>query len=114
RWIRPPLKMLCRFVPVRSRQAILASLGLSLLHLRTNQRGNPKAIAIRNCLRQPTFTLAIIALGDILEMRVPKSIFTPLRRYTSRSRSSAKAFAHRPKRLQVQFLDASDPPAKAT
>ena len=36
------------------------------------------------------FTPAIIALGDILEMRVPKSISTPSRHCISRSRSSAK------------------------
>ena len=78
----------------------------------TNQRGNPKRIAIRSCRRQHTFTPAIIALGDILEMRVPKSISTPLRHCTSRSRSSAKAFAQRPNRRQLQ--NASDPFAKST
>src|ERR1700687_2257056 len=114
RWIRPTLKKLCRFVQVLKRKAILASLGLSLLHLRTNQRGNPRRIAIRNFRRQHTFTLAIIALGDILETRVPKSISTPLRHCTSRSRSSAKAFAQRPNHRQVQFSNASDPPAKTT
>ena len=57
--------------------------------------------------------LAIIALGDISAMRVPKSISTPLRPCTSRSRSSAKVFAHRPSGRQVPFLDPSDPPAKA-
>ena len=55
---------------------------------------------------------AIIALGDILEMRVLKSISTPLRHCTSESRSSARAFAQRPNRRQLQ--NASDPFAKST
>ncbi len=52
--------------------------------------------------------------GDILEMRVPKSISTPFRHCTSRSRCSVKSFAQRPKRQHVRWTNASDPPAKAT
>src|SRR5260370_23723433 len=113
KWIRTTLKKLCRVVQVLKRKTILASLGWSLLHLRTNQRGNPTRIAIRNFRGQHAFPPAIIALGDILEMRVPKSISTPLRHCTLRSRSSAEALAQRPNRRQVQFSNASDPPAKA-
>src|SRR5437879_2326024 len=114
RWMHPALKKLCRFVQVLTRKAILASLGWSLRHLRTNQRGNPTRIAIRHFRRQHAFTPAIIALGDILAMRVPKSISTPLRHCTLGSRSSAEALAQRPNRRHVQWSNASDPPAKAT
>ena len=112
RWIRPTSKKLCRFVQVLKRKAILASLGSSLLHLPTNQRGNPKRIAIRNFRRQRTFTPAIIAPGDILEMRVPKSISTPSRHCTSRSRSSAKARARQSSRRSGLRPGGSGPPAK--